>query len=147
MRMEEFIAKMNMEREFMDTRLSRMDDTDMIKKWTQTVIDQAKTEIIDRLENGDKKVHTYVEQLRRENMVVDGLVGKGEKFKNLQDYLEFNHKNTDSKFGDLERWIKKYKDELKSEIVATAEEIKKQEEDDYKSATSYINDSTQKYIA
>jgi hypothetical protein len=41
--------------------------------------------------------------LRKDNLVVDGLVGRGEKFTNLGSYLEYTHKKNEDNFMDIER--------------------------------------------
>jgi hypothetical protein len=55
-RMDEFIYKMQMERELIDTRLGRIDDSDVIKKWTLNLLNKLKGEAFEKVDNAEKRI-------------------------------------------------------------------------------------------
>eukprot|EP00347_Sterkiella_histriomuscorum_P004763 403359202 len=101
-RFEELTAKVQRDRELVDTRLSRIDDSIVIKKWVENLFVTHKFEInnrVDHVENYSKKA---IEKIYLENLTIPGYVGNKEKFQNLRDYISNQHEAVQKSFIDLE---------------------------------------------
>lgn len=80
----------------MDTRLSRIDDSAVIKKWVENLLVSLKYETNHQIEQLEKSLKQSIEKIKQDNLLVPGLIGEKESFSNLKEYL-LHDKQTISK--------------------------------------------------
>lgn len=79
--------KVQAEREFIDTRLSRIDDSTIIKKWMESKLSNEKYEITGNIDRLEKEIRTSLKRLTEDNLIVPGLIGPNESYQNLRQYI------------------------------------------------------------
>lgn len=86
-RFEELTAKVQRDRELVDTRLSRIDDSIVIKKWVENLFVTHNFEINNRIDNVEQLVKKSLDKIYMENLIIPGLIGDKETFRNMKEYL------------------------------------------------------------
>lgn len=92
-RFEELNSKVQKDREFLDTRLSRIDDSAVIKKWVENLLVTLKYETSLQIDNLEKHSKQVFETIWKENLLIPGLIGEREQFRNMSEYI-INEKTT-----------------------------------------------------
>ena len=86
-RFDELREKVQSEREFIDTRLSRIDDSSIIKKWMESRLTNEKYEITGLIDRLDKEIKLNLKRITEDNLIIPGLIGPSENYQNLRQYL------------------------------------------------------------
>ncbi len=86
-RFDEVREKVQSDREFVDTRLSRIDDSAVMKKWVDNRLMTLSHEMINQIDITVNQIKSLIDQTIYDNLLVPDLIGSGQKYNNLKEYL------------------------------------------------------------
>ena len=75
----------------MDSRLSRIEDTDAVKDWVRVKIQEAKEEMTEAIQKKYEPLSKKCTRIERDNLLVPDLIGPkgtGTKFQNLKEWIQ-----------------------------------------------------------
>ena len=80
----------------LSTKLDKMEETDAIKSWFASQMDDQRLKMKDFVDNELKMSRTHLDKTIRLNFIIKGLVGSNEEFKTFSDCLKTMHKKLNS---------------------------------------------------
>jgi len=102
-RLNEVHTKIERDRELLDTKLSRLDDTDMVREWVSKQINEAESRLMGELNSKYENNKRLLNWIVDDNLVVPGLIGQKENFVNLKGYLGFTYSQIQKGNMELEQ--------------------------------------------
>ncbi|CDW71368.1 UNKNOWN [Stylonychia lemnae] len=101
-RFEELHQKVQRDREFIDTKLSRIDDTAIVKKWVENKFGESNYELNHRIDLIESHFNKLLDKVFNDNLLVPGMIGNGQGYPNLKEYLIEQHSILHQKLKHLD---------------------------------------------
>ena len=99
--LDQLTSDVQNDRERLDTKLSSIDDTSVIKDWVMKRIDEAKAEMEDKVQTACQAISKKLNRIFSENLLVPELIGSkvsGCKYPNLREWIIAKVEEDSTKF-------------------------------------------------